>query len=849
MNILFPLVILVSLVAETEAFGENVTNPFTRMNKGPGAHTIRNDNPYQGMDITREGHGKYSIIFEPLQNIQMSRSTYRVTSFIDFDPYLQYFANFELYLERFLKNLEGFVEDPVFREFKWGSSMARSGEEGIDCSKRPKCEVKMLLFEVRNQRSRMEAYRIQREQCIARHFQVCLALKQFDLLLNVTLQLYQDFERVKNRFLRAVDHVEQTHDHAELGEVGRDREKRAAFPRGKTQIAQSELNFIRKTLIRLGNWEPKPARNTTTPSRGKRFLDILAGIGSIVNAVQIKKIKKNIKILQAQNILQDQKIDELARFMNLTATRVRLHDKQIYNLQVRMMRLEQGLQEMTDTTNFHIYASHQINMAQAAVFRLQLGLGTAEANIERIFEYLRVMATQKASPAVISPIALRDLVQRIRAKLKPNPRLSLPYDPNTAEIWKYYRVMKITPVVVDKLLVILLTLPILDSTLELNVYRAHNLPAIPPGHEVAATYVLEGDYFAIGRHGVYAALPSESSIQMCLESDLAICMMGQALYPTMHITWCIYGLFVEDEERIKRDCRYNVEPFLDNRAQSLGGYMWALSSIKQEQLQVRCLEETHVIQVRPPLQIVYIGNGCEGYSPSMYIPAKSELSGTEEIESRKEYFLQFNYIFEPDQLVGAWWQFRTKLMTIEEAEAFVEQVEPLGTMDYSILNRQIGKIDTKYPWSLPIPPMAFAVGVGFLVTLLGGIIFAIKLYRVGLTVKEARGVVTRVTTKPMSCFRAVLGRSSPRRVNQARPPPTNSEDIEAETNSSEELDLHPVRMRDILRTVLQDERTGIKYGKYLDQQARRQGRGGTSGRSPRVLELEAPGEDHPGSSS
>ena len=278
------------------------------------------------------------------------------------------------------------MEDPVFREFRWGSSMARSGEEGIDCSKRPKCEVKMLLFEVHNQRSRMEAYRIQREQCIARHFQVCLALKQFDHLLNVTLQLYQNFERVKNRFLRAVDHVEQTHDHTELGEVGKNREKRTAFPRGKTQVAPSELNFIRKTLVRIGNWKPKPSRNATAPSRGKRFLDILTGIGSIVNAVQIKKIKKNIQILQAQNILQDQKIDELARFANLTATRVRLHDKQIYNLQARMMRLEQGLQEMTDTTNFHIYASHQINMAQAAVFRLQLGLGTAEANTERIFE-------------------------------------------------------------------------------------------------------------------------------------------------------------------------------------------------------------------------------------------------------------------------------------------------------------------------------------------------------------------------------------------------------------------------------------------------------------------------------
>ena len=561
-----------------------------------------------------------------------------------------------------------------------------------------------------------------------------------------------------------------------------------------------------------------------------------------MNAIQIKKIKKNIKILQAQNILQDQKIDELARFMNLTAARVRLHDKQIYNLQVRMMRLEQGLQELADTTNFHIYATHQINMAQAAVFRLQLGLGTAEANVEKIFEYLRVMATQKASPAVIPPVALRDLLKRIRAKLRPNPRLSLPYDPDTTAIWKYYQVMKITPVVIDRLLVILLTLLILDSTLELNVYRAHNLPAIPPGHEVAATYILEGDYFAMGRHGVYAALPSETSIQRCLESDLAICMMGQALYPTMHITWCIYALFIEDEERIKRDCRYNVEPFLDNRAQSLGGYMWALSTIKQEQLQIRCLEETHVIQVRPPLQIVYIGNGCEGYSPSMYIPAKSELSGTEEIESRREYFLQFNYIFEPDQLVGAWWQFRAKLMTVEQAKTFVEQVEPLGTMDYSILNQRVGEIDTKYPWSLPVPPMALAVGVGFLLTLFGAVIFAIKLYRVGLTVKEAKGVVTRVTTKPMSCFRAILGRSSPRREGQASPPPANIEDLGTERNPPEELDLHPVRMRDILRTVLQDERTSVKYGKYLDQQARRQGREEPSGHSPECWSWKLLGE-------
>ena len=67
-------------------------------------------------------------------------------------------------------------------------------------------------------------------------------------------------------------------------------------------------------------------------------------------------------------------------------------------------------------------------------------------------------------------------------------------------------------------------------------------------------------------------------------------------------------------------------------------------------------------------------------------------------------------------------------MTIEEAENFVEKVEPLGTMDYSILNRQLGKVDSKYPWSLPMRPMALVVGIGFVLTLLGGVVFAIKLY-------------------------------------------------------------------------------------------------------------------------
>ena len=271
----------------------------------------------------------------------------------------------------------------------------------------------------------MEAYRQQRERCVARHFQVCLALKQFDHLFNISSQLYQSFERVKARFLRAVEYVEETHAHAKLGQEQGDRVKRNAEGSRNSGLTKTEIASIRATLDRLARWQPTGAPKNTTPGRKKRFVDILAGIASIVNAVQIKKIKKNIRILQAQNILQDQKIDELARFLSLTASRVRLHDKQIYNLQAQMVRLEEGLKQLTDVTNFHIYASHKINVAQAAVFRLQLGLGAAEANVDKIFEYLRVMTTQRASPSRHPSYSSQGFIEEGQGQNETKPSLKI----------------------------------------------------------------------------------------------------------------------------------------------------------------------------------------------------------------------------------------------------------------------------------------------------------------------------------------------------------------------------------------------------------------------------------------
>ena len=589
----------------------------------PGVHTINNANPYQGVVVT-EGHGKYPVIFEPLQNVQTSRSTYKVTSFIDFTPYLEYFQQFERYLEAFKSSINDFKNDSVLQEFREQTVRATCNIKGEAYRHYPACYSQSLLYKLRSIEIHAIAYRREREHCMARHMQACLVLRQFEYILNVTEYVNENYLRVKAKFLRAIDYVEDINVGEPTPTGSSSRQKRDSGTPFDTRMTLKETEYLIKLLTDLAAWDP--TQNVT--HREKRFIPLFASlgaaIGSIVNAGQIKKIKRNIAILQEATLLQDQQIMELARYADLTAACIRLHDTQIYRLQYKLLVVEDSIKEMIDVSNFQVYTSYHVTIAQTILSRLQTGTVNFENNIDKIFEYLRIMSSHKATSAVIPPVALRRLLLKIENRMCTNPRLRLPYDPRAGGIWKYYSVIKITPIVMDKMLVILMTIPVLDKTLELNIYQVHNLPAIPPGQEVAALYQLESKYFAIGKHGMYVILPTEQSVRVCLQTELAICILEQALYPIKHITWCVYALFIDDEERIKRDCKYSVTKVSGNRAISLGGYLWAVSSIKQEQLQVRCLEETHVIEIEPPLQIVYLGNGCEGYSPSMFLPAKNE---------------------------------------------------------------------------------------------------------------------------------------------------------------------------------------------------------------------------------
>ena len=77
---------------------ENITK--TRLTQ-----KIDNSNPYQSIQPILPGQQAYPVQFEPLAHIRLSRSTYKVTTFIEFKPYIASFLRFQRFLELFLTDL------------------------------------------------------------------------------------------------------------------------------------------------------------------------------------------------------------------------------------------------------------------------------------------------------------------------------------------------------------------------------------------------------------------------------------------------------------------------------------------------------------------------------------------------------------------------------------------------------------------------------------------------------------------------------------------------------------------------------------------------------------------------
>ena len=97
------------------------------------------------------------------------------------------------------------------------------------------------------------------------------------------------------------------------------------------------------------------------------------------------------------------------------------------------------------------------------------------------------------NPLIIPPNILKDILHKIEQDIKSHTRLKLCENPDT-NIWSYYGTIKLTPIVLEDCLMLILAVPLVDQSLQLNLYKVYNLPMLHPVLHVHAQCELESSY-------------------------------------------------------------------------------------------------------------------------------------------------------------------------------------------------------------------------------------------------------------------------------------------------------------------------------------------------------------------
>ena len=219
------------------------------------------------------------VIFKPQPKIQLTRSSYKVTSFLDFQPFLQGFQS----VNEYLNNLMTDINNPsYFQRLVTPFAYVQIDPHIID--------------------SHIERF-FNSPACHHRPY-ACQSKMKFEQFRAEIRYVVKVFHATYKKFLTAIDHINY---HPSQTQSNVTRVKRSEicnmYGRYHTQtrvLTPSEEDFLNAFMTALYKINPSLHKNLSRMKRVGIFTWIL-GWGVFSNARNIAKIKDNLHTLQKQN--------------------------------------------------------------------------------------------------------------------------------------------------------------------------------------------------------------------------------------------------------------------------------------------------------------------------------------------------------------------------------------------------------------------------------------------------------------------------------------------------------------------------------------------------------------------
>ena len=301
-------------------------------------------------------------------------------SFLDFQPFLQGFQS----VDNYIKNLMVDIDNPTYFQILIS----------------PFHDV--LITPLSNESNIIKF--LKSPQCSLHPF-ACHSKMKFEQYHTEIQYVYKVLQAIYKKFLTAIDHID--YHPSQQHNRNTTRVKRSNmytlyghYHSQSRELSPSEEEFLDTFLKALYKINPILHNNLSRMKRTGIFTWLL-GWGIFSNARNISKIKDNLHILQKQNQLQDKQIKQLAKYLNLTMQQVDRHREMLYEMDTKMLIMNNTLQHLMWTFDAIQYEASILHYFQTKIYRVHTSLYALCGDTDSLFEYMRILASQELNPTII----------------------------------------------------------------------------------------------------------------------------------------------------------------------------------------------------------------------------------------------------------------------------------------------------------------------------------------------------------------------------------------------------------------------------------------------------------------
>ena len=241
------------------------------------------------------------------------------------------------------------------------------------------------------------------------------------------------------------------------------------------------------------------------------------------------------------------------------------------------------------------------------------------AYLQHLGAQLNMLSLGHLAPSVISPKYLKQVLMEIKTFIPVT--VKLPADPQK-DLWYFYKILKCATVLDGDKLLVVVTVPLLDTNGQFDLFRVYNLPLpmenVTESGELSQAvikYPLEAAALAINHERTQYAILTTTELMQCSHKEIKFCAVTSPVYPVNLSKLCLVSLFMKDSRRIEENCKAIVQPsFVLPVAQYVNNGVWVVTTNKLLRFTLVCenksLESQDII-VTPPVKIVSLPAQCK----------------------------------------------------------------------------------------------------------------------------------------------------------------------------------------------------------------------------------------------